>query len=58
MKKKLTGYMYVQKILKMALYFFSQIHMCKNWLGGKALILTLQILISDFVQNSNASQTS
>ena len=57
MGKKLTVYIYVQKILKMKLYFF-QIHICKNWLGGKAQVLTLQILISDFVQNSNASQTS
>ena len=57
MGKKLTVYIYVQKILKMN-YIYFQIHICKNWLGGKAQVLTLQILISDFVQNSNASQTS
>ena len=44
--------------LENEIIFFFQIHICKNWLGGKAQVLTLQILISDFVQKSNASQTS
>ena len=56
MGKKNLQYTYIN--LENEIIFFFQIHICKNWLGGKAQVLTLQILISDFVQNSNASQTS